>query len=202
MYPVLDNNISGGEMIYIQTSSRDNENMYKTLENAIPLINVRRFVDDATYARLAVHHPDGKIHFWANKPGKHNCNITRAAIHQIPEGTRIYFQHTPGQLYYRGVVSMAVFNNVALADHLWGKYKDGSSFQYIYTIRDLTKLSRFGIFMKDACLAFGSTREYFNGVTRLEEVKERRFVNYVQAREELGIEMTQFWENYDFDREN
>jgi len=33
-------------------------------------------------------------------------------------------------------------------------------------------------------------------------VKERRFVNYVQAREELGIEMTQFWENYDFDREN
>jgi hypothetical protein len=174
-------------MIYIQTSSRDNQNMYKTLENAIPLIEVRPFVDDATYTRLAAHHPDGKIHFWANKPGKHNCNVRRAAVHRIPEGTKIYFQHTPGQLYYRGVVSVAVFNNAALADRLWGKYKDGSSFQYIYTLRGLTNLARFGIFMKDVCLAFGSTREYFNGVTCLEEEKERGFVNYVQAREELGI---------------
>jgi hypothetical protein len=52
--------------------------------------------------------------------------------------------------------------------------------------------------MKDACLAFGSAREYFNGVTCLEEEEERRFVNYVQDREELGIEMAQFWEHYDF----
>ena len=110
-------------MIYIQTSSRDNQNMYKTLENAIPLIEVSSFVDDPTYTRLAAHHPDGKIHFWANKPGKHNCN--------------------PGQLYNRGVVSVAVFNNATLADRLWGKYKDGSSFQYIYTVRDLTNLARF-----------------------------------------------------------
>ena len=42
--------------------------------------------------------------------------------------------------------------------------------------------------MKDICLAFGSTHEYFNGVTCLEEEKERGgFVNYVQAREEREL---------------
>jgi hypothetical protein len=107
-----------------------------TVSTPVPLERVGKYVDEATLSRLRTEFPTGAAAIWGVTPGGRDVNAGK--WEKIQAGDVAVFLKD-GRADSFGTVVLK-FRNRSLAEDLWGRDRDGDTWEYVYFLRDVAPL--------------------------------------------------------------
>ena len=105
-----------------------------TIESPVPLSEIASFLSEADLNLLTRMYADGKTPTWGVTPGKIGQNATK--WHRMEVGDVTLFARQ-GKIFASGVTTHKVHLE-ALAEHLWRHKEDGSTWEYVYFLDEIT----------------------------------------------------------------
>ena len=108
----------------------------KTIEEGFTPGSIKRFISNYDYQMVITRYTNRKIKAWGARPAKGNNKRTWSKM-GIGDKVLIY----RNKMYeYFAEVSFK-FHNDKLAEYLWGKGPDGQTWEYMYFLDNLNKIS-------------------------------------------------------------
>ncbi len=105
-----------------------------TIESPVPLADMATFLGDADRQLLSNLYEDERIPTWGVTPGKVGQNATKWNRMEVGDVTLFARQ---GQIVASGVTTHKVHSE-PLAEHLWNRKEDGSTWEYVYFLDEIT----------------------------------------------------------------
>ncbi|WP_250211872.1 HNH endonuclease [Peribacillus simplex] len=126
-------------MLYFLTASDPiaYKNFEKTIQKPYPIKDSLNLLDPVTIEKLKLNNSDKKVRMWGAKPGPSNLRNWN----NIKEGDSILAYSRGEFLYYGKILCKKPKPNQLLAKEVWGTNKDGETWEYIFFIKDLTKIN-------------------------------------------------------------
>jgi hypothetical protein len=107
------------------------ENAGRTLEKAIGLGFIKKYLPEPLFKELEVACPDGKIYVWGAKSERQHQTYK-----MLSRNSLVLFRRGP-KIYKYGVV-IGTTRNDALAESLWGRDADGEMWPNIFFFAHIT----------------------------------------------------------------
>ena len=107
-----------------------------TIENPVHIETIKPYVDKETYIKIQEQYPNGQVYVWGVKSGKNDK--TKKQWDKISRGDIILFAKKGG-IFSRAVATMK-FNNISLAQALWGEIEPGITWENIYLVEDVRNI--------------------------------------------------------------
>lgn len=114
-------------------SPKAQEHFARTIQGAVDISAIKKFISSESAALLSKLYPDGKVRLWGVKNGGNNRN--EGMWEKIFEGDIVLFFKSGGLFAYGKVV--AKMKNKPLAKVLWETDEDNELWENIYCITDV-----------------------------------------------------------------
>ena len=114
-------------------SPKAQEHFVRTIQGAVDISIVKRFISPKSAERLSKLYPDGKVRLWGVKNGGNSRN--EGMWGKIVEGDLVLFFRSGGLFAYGRVA--AKMKNKALAEELWKTDEDKELWENIYCVTDV-----------------------------------------------------------------
>jgi len=120
-------------------SSKDAQEHFKnTIENPVDLEVIKNFVEELEYQTLVdIYGKNSKIPTWGVTPGESNVNVNKWGRIRVGDVTLFTAK---GEIFASGVVTYKIQNR-DIANQLWGNDAKGQTWEYIYFLDEIKKLS-------------------------------------------------------------
>ncbi|MBA7498174.1 hypothetical protein ES704_00909 [subsurface metagenome] len=121
--------------IFTAGSKQAYQHYINTIEEGFNLDFIMQFINDDLYQKLNKYYFDKKIRAWGATPGSGNKNTWS----KMSAGDKVLIYRNKTYEYFATVTFK--FQNNELAKHLWGTDSKGQTWEYIYLLDGLTKIS-------------------------------------------------------------
>jgi len=121
--------------IFTAGSTQAYQHYIKTIEEGFNLDSIKQFIDGDLYQKINSYYANKRIRAWGATPGRGNKNTWS----KMSEGDKVLIYRNKTYEYFASVTFK--FQNSEMAKHLWRIDKKGQTWEYIYLLDNLTKIS-------------------------------------------------------------
>ena len=121
--------------IFTAGSTQAYQHYIKTIEEGFNLDSIKQFIDGDLYQKINNYYANKRIRAWGATPGRGNKNTWS----KMSEGDKVLIYRNKTYEYFASVTFK--FQNSEMAKHLWRIDKKGQTWEYIYLLDSLTKIS-------------------------------------------------------------
>jgi len=121
--------------IVIQPAGGSNAQVHyqHTIENLVPISKIEHILGKEEITTLTELYPEGKVAIWGATRGR-----SQNEWEKIDPNDVVLFSRNK-KFFATGIVPYK-FHNSPLAEFLWGHDADGKTWEYVYLLKDITKL--------------------------------------------------------------
>ena len=107
----------------------------RTIEEGFAPRSIRGFINNNDYQKIIKQYPGRRIRAWGARPGEGNERTWSRM--DVEDKVLIY----KDKMYEYSAVVTFKFRNSKLAEYLWGKSPEGKTWEYMYFLDNLNRIS-------------------------------------------------------------